>query len=549
MSRTDFNTLLEAGAHFGHLKRKWNPKMAPYIFMEKNGIHIIDLHKTVIKIDEAAAAIKQIAKSGRRVLFVATKKQAKDIVAEKVAAIGMPYVTERWAGGMLTNFPTIRKAVKKMATIDKMTADGVDYAPVNDGGNSTFVIPVTLDEDIAVSAETVAMSTPHTIDYTLYFDSSTMKEKSGDDASGGSPAGTASSAAADFHTADLGCGWEPTGALQLEYAEHFTVDEFEGGLRLICVSNGERFLVVPQDAKVPDGLSSDIAVIRRPADKVYLVSSATMCLVDALDANDNIFMSGTKADDCSVAGFKSALESGAIAYGGKYSAPDYERISASGCTLAIENAMINHTPDVKEKLQKLGLVVLTEQSSSEPEALGRVEWIKLFGVLFDKEDEAAHLFNEQKARVEQTSGLASSGKTVAYFYINSNGAAVTRRAGDYVAQMIELAGGSYALDDAQTASTSGSSVTLEMERFYATAKDADIIVYNGTIDESVATLNDFVGKNALLSQFKAVRNGNVWVTSADMYQQMTSTADIIDELHGAFTGDDASDFHYLRKLG
>ena len=405
---------------------------------------------------------------------------------------------------------------------DKMTVDGVDYAPVNDGGNSTFEIPVTLDEDIAVSAETVAMSTPHTIDYTLHFDSSTMKEKSGDDASGGSPARTASSAAADFHNPDLGCGWEPT---------------------------GERFLVVPQDAKVPDGLSSDIAVIRRPADKVYLVSSATMCLVDALDANDNIFMSGTKADDCSVAGFKSALESGAIAYGGKYSAPDYERISASGCTLAIENTMINHTPDVKEKLQKLGLVVLTEQSSSEPEALGRVEWIKLFGVLFDKEDEAAHLFNEQKARVEQTSRLASSGKTVAYFYINSNGAAVTRRAGDYVAQMIELAGGNYALDDAQTASTSGSSVTLEMERFYATAKDADIIVYNGTIDESVATLNDFVGKNALLSQFKAVKNGNVWVTSADMYQQMTSTADIIDELHGAFTGDDASDFHYLRKLG
>ena len=124
MSRTDFNTLLEAGAHFGHLKRKWNPKMAPYIFMEKNGIHIIDLHKTVLKIDEAAAAIKQIAKSGRRVLFVATKKQAKEIVAEKVAAVGMPYVTERWAGGMLTNFPTIRKAVKKMATIDKMTNDG-----------------------------------------------------------------------------------------------------------------------------------------------------------------------------------------------------------------------------------------------------------------------------------------------------------------------------------------------------------------------------------------------------------------------------------------
>lgn len=119
-----FEELLEAGVHFGHLKRKWNPAMAPYIFMEKGGIHIIDLHKTAAKLEEAAAAIKQIAKSGRKILFVATKKQAKDIVAEKVQAVNMPYVTERWSGGMLTNFPTIRKAVKKMATIDKMAADG-----------------------------------------------------------------------------------------------------------------------------------------------------------------------------------------------------------------------------------------------------------------------------------------------------------------------------------------------------------------------------------------------------------------------------------------
>ncbi|MBR5034141.1 MAG: 30S ribosomal protein S2 [Bacteroidales bacterium] len=124
MSRTNFQDLLDAGVHFGHQKRKWNPKMAPYIFMEKNGIHIIDLHKTVVKIDEAAMALKQLARTGRKVLFVATKKQAKDIVAEKAQAVGMPYVTERWAGGMLTNFPTIRKAVKKMTNIDKMKEDG-----------------------------------------------------------------------------------------------------------------------------------------------------------------------------------------------------------------------------------------------------------------------------------------------------------------------------------------------------------------------------------------------------------------------------------------
>jgi small subunit ribosomal protein S2 len=123
MPRTDFKQLLDAGVHFGHLKRKWNPSMAPYIFMEKNGIHIIDLQKTIVKIDEAAEALKSIARSGRKVMFVATKKQAKTIVAEKVTAVNMPYVVERWPGGMLTNFPTIRKAVKKMSTIDKMIKD------------------------------------------------------------------------------------------------------------------------------------------------------------------------------------------------------------------------------------------------------------------------------------------------------------------------------------------------------------------------------------------------------------------------------------------
>ena len=124
MPRTNFKELLDAGVHFGHLKRKWNPAMAPYIFMERNGIHIIDLEKTVEKIDEAASAMKHIAKSGKKILFVATKKQAKEIVSEKVKAVNMPYVTERWPGGMLTNFPTIRKAVKKMSSIDKMATDG-----------------------------------------------------------------------------------------------------------------------------------------------------------------------------------------------------------------------------------------------------------------------------------------------------------------------------------------------------------------------------------------------------------------------------------------
>ena len=124
MSRTNFDQLLQAGCHFGHLRRKWNPAMAPYIFMERNGIHIIDLHKTVAKVDEAAEALKNIAKSGKKILFVSTKKQAKDVIAEKATSVNMPYINERWAGGMLTNFQTIRKAIKKMANIDKLMNDG-----------------------------------------------------------------------------------------------------------------------------------------------------------------------------------------------------------------------------------------------------------------------------------------------------------------------------------------------------------------------------------------------------------------------------------------
>ena len=155
MSRVTFDTLLEAGCHFGHLKRKWNPAMAPYIFMERNGIHIIDLHKTVAKVEEAADALKQIAKSGKKILFVATKKQAKQVVADKAAAVNMPYVIERWPGGMLTNFPTIRKAVKKMATIDKLSNDGTyanllgSIADLTRLPSALFVVDV-MKENIAV---------------------------------------------------------------------------------------------------------------------------------------------------------------------------------------------------------------------------------------------------------------------------------------------------------------------------------------------------------------------------------------------------------------
>ena len=357
----------------------------------------------------------------------------------------------------------------------------------------------------------------------------------------------ARTAASSFRNTDLGCDLRHTGTLELAYAQNFTVDEYEGGYRLVCISNGERFLVIPEGASVPEGLADDIATIRQPA-RTYLVSTGMICLLDEIDALDEVSVSSVTAEDSPSEHLSQAIEDGAVSYGGKYSAPDFELIAETGCTLAIENTMINHNPDAKQKLRDLGITVLTEQSSREPEALGRLEWIKLFGVLFGREAEADAFFAQAAERVEAVAANEPIGKTVAFFYINSNGAAVTRRSGDYVAQMIELAGGTYLFSDLTGEDgTSSSTVTLEMEEFFATARDVNVIIYNSTIDGSVSSLSDLLAKNQLLEQFSAVQEGNVWTTDQNMYQQMTNTAGIITDIHNVLIGD-TDDLTYLKQL-
>ena len=176
---------------------------------------------------------------------------------------------------------------------------------------------------------------------------------------------------ADFHNTDLGNGWSPTSSLELKHAKCFTVDYYDGGYKLFCLSDGSRYLTVPEKAEVPTGISDDIAVIQQPVGDVYLVASDTMCLIDALDALDRITVSGISQDNWYIPSAKAAMESGAIAYGGKYNAPDYELLLGKNVLLAIESTMINHTPDVREKLIELGIPVFTEMSSYESEPLGR----------------------------------------------------------------------------------------------------------------------------------------------------------------------------------
>lgn len=353
----------------------------------------------------------------------------------------------------------------------------------------------------------------------------------------GSP-GADAAGADGFRNTDLGCGWEPVSQVSLDYATEFTLDEYEGGYLLACIANGERFLIVPEGADAPDGFAEDIAVINRPARDVYLVSTGMICLIDEIGALDAVTVTSVTAEDSPADGLTQRIEDGQISYGGLYRAPDFELIADAGCTLAIENTNIDHVPDVKRKLQELGVAVLTEQSSHEGDCLGRLEWIRLMGALFDREAEADERFREIAERVESAADQEPTGKTVAFFYVNSDGAAVTRRSGDYFSQMIELAGGTYlAFDPGQGTDSSPTTVTVEMESFYSGARDADVIIYNNTIDDGVASIADLVGKNELLGQLRAVQEGNVWSVDKFMYQRMTDMADIIGEMRAAFTGE------------
>lgn len=349
-----------------------------------------------------------------------------------------------------------------------------------------------------------------------------------------------------FHNPDLGNGWQVTESLYLLYAKRFTVDTFEGGYRLLCLADGNRYLVVPEGAEVPQDIAEDIVVLQQPIGDVYLAASDTMCLFDALESLDAITVSGIERDDWSIASAREAMDAGSIVYGGKYRAPDYELLISRGVRLAVESTMINHTPEVREKLMELDIPVLVELSSYESEPLARAEWVRLYGVLLGKEQQATEAFERQ---VDQVSSLGeeSTGKTVAFFYLNSSGAAVVRRPGDYVTKMIAQAGGTYAFDDLDAAKAGSSSMTVQMETFYATAKDADVLIYNSSIDGGVTTMDDLLSKNQLFADFKAVQTGDVWVTEQDMYQQMLEAGTIITDMHRAFLGQDEG-LVYLRRL-
>ena len=449
---------------------------------------------------------------------------------------------------------------------DYMVVDGEKYLPVNTEGNSVFQIPVeAFDQDIAVIADTVAMSTPHEIEYTLNFhagengqnaakaDTSEQEDVDGAEkgqqtaAVGGNPAKTAAAPLTYDHS------------MELSYAENFAVDYYEGGYKLLTTRlNGDRILIVPKHQQVPEdaealvspsaeGKPGKLIVLQEPVKNLYLVASSVMDMFAQLDSMDAISMCGLKEEDWYIPAAKQAMKEGTLLYAGKYSQPDYELLLSQNCSMAIENSMIYHTPEVMEKLDEFGIPTLVEYSSYEEHPLGRVEWVRFFGALLDQEEKADQLFEKQKEALKRVETEESTGKTVAFFYITSNGLVQVRQSTDYIPKMIELAGGKYVFENLGDPDSRRSTVNLQLEDFYDGAQDADFLVYNTTIDRQVQTLEDLLKKCSLLKDFKAVKNHQVWCTTEDMYQQSMSAGNLIEDFHRMLTGDD-KETRYLYRL-
>ena len=449
---------------------------------------------------------------------------------------------------------------------DYMVVDGEKYLPVNTEGNSVFQIPVeAFDQDIVVIADTVAMSTPHEIEYTLNF-------HAGENGQNAAKADTTEQEDADGaekgqQTAAVGENPAKTAAapltydhsMELSYAENFAVDYYEGGYKLLTTRlNGDRILIVPKHQQAPEdaealvspsaeGEPGKLIVLQEPVKNLYLVASSVMDMFAQLDSMDAISMCGLKEEDWYIPAAKQAMKDGTLLYAGKYSQPDYELLLSQNCSMAIENSMIYHTPEVMEKLGEFGIPTLVEYSSYEEHPLGRVEWVRFFGALLDQEEKADQLFEKQKEALKRVETEESTGKTVAFFYITSNGLVQVRQSTDYIPKMIELAGGKYVFENLGDPDSRRSTVNLQLEDFYDGAQDADFLVYNTTIDRQVQTLEDLLKKCSLLKDFKAVKNHQVWCTTEDMYQQSMSAGNLIEDFHRMLTGDD-KETRYLYRL-
>ncbi len=413
-------------------------------------------------------------------------------------------------------------------------------------GASYITLPVTFNEPVTIHALTTAMSEPHEIEYriTVWVG---QKPASGTDAEGKAEATKKNEKRTDVEDLTIG-GSAATEEVTFSYAKGVRILRYEDGLSLIDVTGYERYLLVPADREIPDGLPDDIRIIRTPLERVYLANTAGMSLAARTDALSKVRFTSLEADAWYIDEPKQALAAGTMKYAGKYDAPDYEMLVSEKCDLAIENTMIFHAPEVMEQIESLGIPVLIDRSSYEDHPLGRTEWVKVYGELFGTPKIAEDFFASEEEAFLASKSYEKTGKTVAYFTVSSNGMISVRAPEDYISKMIGLAGGENALEDVKQEGDSGS-VTISMESFYSMAKDADFLVYNATIMDPIATPEDLVAKNPLFADFKAVKEGNVWQVEKNMYQSTDKLIRMVGDLHVMLTDGDEKENVFLKKTG
>lgn len=336
--------------------------------------------------------------------------------------------------------------------------------------------------------------------------------------------------------------------MELKYAQCFHVFYYNDGYALIDIKDDGQFLVVPEGKEAPADMDKSITVIQKPVSRIYLAATSAMALFNAIDGLDSIRLSGTQASGWYVDDAAQAMEDGKILFAGKYDEPDYELLINEDCDLAIESTMILHSPKVAEMIKELGIPVMVDHSSYESHPLGRTEWVKLYSVLLGKEKEAAAFFDEQAKVIEDLSGFTNTEKTVAYFYINTDGSAVVRTSDDYIPKMIEIAGGRYIFPDLKNTEGTGSSVRLTMEEFYNQAVNADYLIYNASIDSPITSIDDLLAKSDLFADFKAVKDGNVWCTGKQLYQATDIVGELIQDVHLMLTDGDEKDMTFLTRV-
>ena len=341
-------------------------------------------------------------------------------------------------------------------------------------------------------------------------------------------------------------GHEFISETELLYAENFAIYNYEDGYSVIDIPGSGTYIVVPEEADVPAG-AEDMLVLQKPLDRIYLAASSAMSLFSEIDAVDHIRLSGLTESAWYIDDAVEAMKSGNMIYAGKYSEPDYELLIGEDCDLAIESTMIFHTPKVKEMIEDLGIPVLVDRSSYEDHPLGRTEWIKLYAVLADKQEEADSFFNEQAQVIEDLAGTENTGKTVAFFYINTDGSVVIRSPEDYIPKMIEIGGGVYAFSDIQNTG-SATSFSITMEEFYATACNADYLIYNGSIEGEITSIDELVQMDSLFADMKAVQEGNVWTVGKEFYQSTGIVGQLIKDVNLMLSGTDDSQMTFLRKV-